>query len=239
MKTLRTTESTTQAEDYNLFKLAVPHHDELQETITTALRTYARNHKDQEQLLLLEIGCGTGLTTKRLLASDPRVFVIAVDIDPKMRALATKYLADYDSRVRFESDVLSALASPTLGVQTIDIVASAYTLHNLEHGVRKSIVSSTSKRIKTGGLYINADKYAHDEPVQHIASLTQQLQAFDVFTRLGRPDLQKYWTTHYLNDEATKITESQEIQLLEELGFHTVTRKYRKGMESTIMAIKH
>ncbi len=51
------------AEEYDLFKLSVPHHDNFQEEIGIQILNFFNN---QSQVKVIEIGCGTGITTKKI-----------------------------------------------------------------------------------------------------------------------------------------------------------------------------
>ena len=56
--------------------------------------------------------------------------------------------------------------------------------------------------------------------------------------KLGRSDLKQEWTKHYQEDEARKITEAEQVRVLEELGFHNISIQHRIEMEAIVTAIR-
>lgn len=221
-------------EEYSLFQIAIPHHDELQDTLAEQVAQYSRNHGGP--LTMLEIGCGTGITTERILRACPQAHVIAIDPDAQMLIQAKVALREFQGRVEFvQGTALEVLSTVH---KQVNVVASAYTLHNLMPAERSKTLSAISKVLKTGGLFVNADKYAQDDKTLHSLDLQTQLRAFDAFIRIGRDDLKKEWTEHYLEDETHPIFESVEKTELASVGFRNVKIVYRQGMEAVIVAQK-
>lgn len=95
-----------------------------------------------------------------------------------------------------------------------------------------------ARTLRPGGVFVNGDKYALNSIREHKKSLQKQIEQFDVFERVGRPDLKEEWTKHYLEDEEVKITESEQESILKELGFTNIETTYRAGMEAIIVAEK-
>jgi len=76
--------------------------------------------------LVLDVGCGTGRLTERLIERLPRGRAIAIDKSPTMIATARNYLADrYQQRVDFT--LASADALPFAGIA--DAIFSTATFH--------------------------------------------------------------------------------------------------------------
>ena len=92
--------------------------------------------------------------------------------------------------------------------------------------------------LKSGGLFINADKYAYDGEKEHTKHSQWQLQQFEIFDKINRPDLKNAWTKHYLDDEKPEIRmqEGEFREILNSLGFIEIEKIYRKHMEAVIVA---
>lgn len=224
-------------EDYDQFKLAVPHHDELQDAVAERISAFGARNANLRTIVVLEIGCGHGETTRRILDADPRVHVIAVDNDAKMLKAARERLKDYGSRVRFKTDLFEAFKGPKGEDPWIDVVASAYTLHNFPREYRLEVTRQIFKNLKKPGIYVNADKYAQQDIIAHWKDLRDQIDAFSVFDDIGRSDLRIEWTKHYLEDERTKWTAEEESELFYDAGFYTAeVPRERKGMEAVFYA---
>ncbi len=221
--------------EYNLFKKAVPHHDEFQTKIGEVIKNYSNNLSGD--ILVIDGGCGTGITTTKILEANSRIKVIGIDNEEKTIAQAREILKDYDDRARIQKeDLLEALKK--LADESVNIYVSVWVIHNLDPNYRSMLFTEIARILKKGGLFINGDKYARNEPNAHRHDLNAQIKAFDIFDKINRPDLKKEWTNHYLQDEKIKITETEQIKILEKLGFKDILVWYRQGMEAIITAIR-
>lgn len=224
-------------QDYNLRPLAMPYHDRFQNTVKDVLGEFAKDHQDEPELKVLEAGCGTGLTTIRILEANPKIKVIAVDNEGSTIAQAKEALKDLEDRVDFkQGDILSVLIN--LEDASIDAFASALTVHNFPKEYREKVLSEVARVLKKNGLFVNADKYALDDPDAHAKSLQEQIDSFDIYDSIGRSDIKKAWTQHYHQDENTRITQQEQIDLLRGLGFKDIEIVFRESMEAVIRAIK-
>lgn len=220
--------------EYDLFRLAVPHHDEFQRALGTTVQEHAKAQAGP--IRVVELGMGTGVTTRVLLADD-RISVIGIDNELKTLERAKQVLREYGTRAQFvENDLLGALSA--MPAKSTDVVASAYTIHNLPEAYRVELYREVARVLKSGGLFVNADKYALDDDVAHCASLAAQLEAFAVFAALGRDDLAREWTAHYLEDDKMRMYEGKTKLELAELGFVGARTVYRKGMEAVVITAK-
>lgn len=237
-------------EEYRLFALAVPWHDEFQQKITTHFQMWAGFYQEMRWLRqsdlyapcsprvldVVELGCGTGFTTDQLLRSYPLVHVTAIDNESVMIEQATALFVD-DSRVAFQvNDVLAALQSMSDG--SVDAVVSAYVLHNLQPAMREAVVAEAVRVLRPGGLFINGDKYARYDLAQHARDLEDQISAFTVFDQIGRSDLREEWTAHYHEDEQIAWGERTACAHLASLQMVNVGIVYRQRMEAIIVATK-
>ena len=224
-------------EEYSLFALSVPHHAEFQNTITRTLAEFCSS-VNRQQIKVLEIGTGNGITTARILDSDSRITVTTIDNSKVMLEQARQVFADTSERVRFvENDALSALNK--IQDASFDCFASAYTLHNLPESYRNKIFAEINIVLKPDSLFINADKIATDEPKLHLQTLRDQIERFQIYTfpDINRPDIQQAWTKHYIEDELTILTEQSHLEILKRLGFEAQVI-FRKDMEAVITGYK-
>jgi|SRR3989338_3518024 len=223
-------------EDYDLLRLVIPHHDEFQDKIGEIIKRYSAQLQI-DNILVVEGGTGTGLTTIRILNADGRIKVIGIDNEEKTLNQAGQILKEFDDRVDFrKQDLLEALRA--ISDQSVDIFASAWVIHNLNPEYRQKLFPEITRALKTGGLFVSGDNYARDDDKEHQEDLESRIRAFANFDKMGRPDLNIEWTKHSLEDEKIKITEGEQMKILRKLGFKDVSIQYRKEMEAIIVGVR-
>lgn len=231
----------TIGEEYDLFRLACPHLDELENNVGRIIAEYFKS-RTKRKINVVEIGCGPGYTTAIILNSDERTNVIAVDNEPVMIRQAQEILRDYmnEGRVQLvQEDALAFLR--TQRSDSVDVFASAFTLHNFLDTYRTQALREIYRMLKSGGLFVNGDKYALDDVQAHQRTLDWELGMIRTeYTEIDRPDLIKEWTTHYLEDNRPEIVMHQErsMALMHQIGFKDVKVVYRKQMEAIVVAEK-
>lgn len=221
--------------EYEEFLPACPHYNKCEDWVEEAVREWAQAHHDLPQITIVEIGCGTGLTTQRLLAADARVRVIAIDLSETMIRQAEATFADESARIQFVlADALEALRQ--LSDASVDVVASAFMLHNLQPEQRLAIFKEIGRVVRSGGLVVNSDKIAQDNPTEHEAALALQLERLQVL----EPDLREQWVVHYREDDLVRLTESEQLELFRRAGCDPLNIRQlgRDVMEAAFRAIK-
>lgn len=225
-------------EEDRLFYMVTPHYNELQEKVALSLREHLKSTSSTD-LKVLELGCGTGITTQKILEINPGVSLCAIDNDEEVLTLAQDRLAEYEKNGRLKiesSDIYEYLKSKQN--KLFDVIVSALTLHNCDIEYREKVYAEIVRVLKSGGVFINADKYVSDNEDEHSRALEWQLAQFDYFEKVGRPDLKKKWTEHYLQDEDPRLAlkEQDYVNDLKTVGFNNIQRIYRKQMEAVYTA---
>lgn len=223
---------------YRLFTLACPHYHTLQYLVKNEIRNFAKNKK-QERIKVCEIGPGIGYTTKAILESDPRVHLLSIDDEKVMIEQARTYVGKGGKRVEFVlKDGLAFLK--TLESGSIDVFASVFTLHNWTESYRDQVITEVFRVLKSGGIFVNADKYAHPDPRKHEKQLTLQLKQLNIFEEINIPQLKSAWVQHYLEDNQPGVImkEDRAVQQMKEVGFAAVDVFSRINMEAVLVAKK-
>jgi tRNA (cmo5U34)-methyltransferase len=195
-----------------------------------------------EILRILEIGTGTGVTTLCLLASRSDLHITGIDNEPAMLAQARRNLAtelEEGRLVLLENDALSYLAGIPDG--TLDVVASAYTLHNFLDGYRGRVLAEIFRVLKPGGVFVNGDRYGLDDPREHLALIQAEARDyFRTFRSLGRWDLLEHWILHLLGDESAAHAMCLEPSLgrMRAIGFEAVILHYRAGVNALVTGVR-
>lgn len=222
------------AREYELLKLAIPHHDEFQEQVKLEL---LKQFNVEDPVKVLEIGAGTGLTTQNIVKALPNAHITAIDLEENMinQAKEKQNLLGVNFLV---SDALAYLEKAADG--SLDSVVTAYTLHNLQKDQRSKILKEIFRVLKKDGLFINADKIAPDNKEDYKKIYNKQVEMFDVYDSVGEPDLKKEWVEHFAVDDhdSVRLDEGPFLKELKELGFGGVNTVYREMLEAVIVATK-
>jgi tRNA (cmo5U34)-methyltransferase len=228
------------SEEYRLIRLALPHFDELQRLVARAVEAYVPACRSNN-VQVLDLGCGDGVTSDMILSSRRDAVVTALDNEEQMVEQASKNLREYIQEGRCAvvlHDALDYLRRQPNA--TLDILASALTLHNLHHTYRRSLHEEIYRVLKPGGLFVNADKYAPPDE-QRFRELQVALgRFFDAFVPLGKLDLLREWVLHNVADQAPDrvMKEEDTVQELTRIGFQGIDVRCRNNMEAVLVASK-
>jgi SAM-dependent methyltransferase len=125
----------------------------------------------------LDLACGPGSISRRLLARFPEARAIAVDIDPVMLAIGRGALGTVDGRLRW---IGTDLASPgwleALGETRVDAVLSSTALHWLEPAPLARLYHDLGRLLRPGGLVLNGDNLAFGPASPTVARLSERAQ---------------------------------------------------------------
>ena len=229
-------------EEYDLFDKVIPHHGEFQQTVADAVRKYCPEVRRGWKVNLIEIGTGTGITTELILKANRRVRVFGVDKAQNMLEQAEDRLAKYleNGRLRlYNMDANEFFAHHGLN-DMIDVVASAYTIHNLPVEQKRRLFRNIYRALKPNGLLVEADVISHDNSATHEKELAIRLGRLDVFEKLGKPEMKQEWVEHhhYDDQDGIRMTETDLREMLAEAGFRDIQKVYRKHLEATFVARK-
>lgn len=109
----------------------------------------------------LDLACGPGSISRRLLDRFPGARSIAVDIDPVLLALGRGALGTLDGRLRWvETDLASPDWAAALGEQQVDAVLSTTALHWLPAEQLVSLYRDLGRLVRPGGVFLNGDNMA-------------------------------------------------------------------------------
>ena len=228
-------------QEYEMLKLICPAAAEMSRFVGMEVGEYCKNKIEPQQVL--ELGGGTGITTLSLLSSDERLQILSVDNEPTMQSQAKQNLHDWVSRGRLrfsEDDALTALRK--MEANAIDILASAYTLHNFEASYRWQVIREIGRVLKPNGLFVNGDRYALDDISVHTQNTQREVAGyFKVLTEINRLDLLEHWVIHLFGDESENhiMRESIALKQLSEAGFSEIHLKIRHDVNALVVAKKH
>jgi ubiquinone/menaquinone biosynthesis C-methylase UbiE len=231
--------STAIVQDYDMLKLICPLAVEMNRLVGLTVSAYPDS---AEPLSIVELGGGTGITTLTLLTANDTAQLLSVDNQASMQAQAKKNLYTWLASERLSfctNDALSALQNLTSN--SVDIVATAYTLHNFRHDYREQVHKEIFRVLKPNGQFINGDRYALDDIDEH-TRLTQQDAShfFKVLIEANKLDLLQQWILHLLSDESENHVMRAAVALaqLRDAGFTEIALSHRLALNALVTATK-
>lgn len=168
----------------NTIREEVPAYDELQAAVADAADGVAVDR-------ILDLGAGTGETTRAVLSRHPSAAVVLLDESPAMLARATARLPDDRVEQVIVGDLLGAL--PT---DRFDLVVSALAVHHLAPPDKRTLFDRVRSTLRPGGRFVLGDVVVPDDPADAVAPLSPG------YDRPDRLDDQRRWL------EATGFTVS-------------------------------
>ena len=133
----------------------VPAYDELQDAVAEAT---AGIHADR----VLELGVGTGQTSRRVLDLHPEAELVGIDESAEMLAVAS---ADGAADLR-----VSRLEDP-LPDGTFDLVVSALAVHHLDAAGKADLFSRVADRLRAGARFVLGDVVVPDDPADVVTPI--------------------------------------------------------------------
>jgi SAM-dependent methyltransferase len=132
----------------------------------------------------LDLGCGPGSLSQRLLERFPQARSIAMDQDPVLLAMGQGALGDLGGRLRWvDVNLRESSWRERVGVESVDVALSTTALHWLPPGQLVRLYTELGMLIRPEGLFLNGDHMAYApgmEPfarVQKLVSLREERAA--------------------------------------------------------------
>ncbi|MEU7040515.1 class I SAM-dependent methyltransferase [Streptomyces varsoviensis] len=124
---------------------------------------------------VLDLACGTGSISDRLLKRLPEAVSTGVDLDPALLTIA-RGTFDGDSRVEFVTADLKDPDWPArLPYDTYDAVLTATALHWLHDDPLRALYGQIGRLVRNGGVFMNAD-HMPDESTPRINEADRALR---------------------------------------------------------------
>ncbi|MDP3876513.1 MAG: class I SAM-dependent methyltransferase [Methylobacter sp.] len=226
--------------DYELLNLICPSATQMSRLVGGAVAEYAE--QAQANLAVVELGGGTGITTLALLSASDKLNIISVDNEPVMQEQAKKNLQQWAAEGKLVfcgDDALTALNNLDGG--SVDIIASAYTLHNFLDHYRSDVIQEIFRVLKPGGQFINGDRYALDDISLHTRTIQDEISGyFKVLVELNKMDVLEHWIVHLFSDESENhaMRESVALKQLQDAGFSAINLSHRLAVNALVTAQK-
>lgn len=146
----------------------------------------------------LDLCCGPGSLSQRLLTRFPQARVVAVDLDPVLLALGEGALGTMGGRLRWvEADLCDPQWVTQVGESQVDAVVSTTALHWLPTSDLVRVYHEVGQLLRPGGVFLNGDnmKFNAQLPsLQRVATVVRERQWQDEqFAQLGVETWAQWW----------------------------------------------
>jgi SAM-dependent methyltransferase len=150
-----------------------------------------------EEFLALDLACGPGAISQRLLQRFPRARCVAVDLDPVLLTMGQAVLGDAGGRLRWvAADLAGPGWSDVLGESSFDAVLSTTALHWLPVEPLVRLYDDLGRLVREGGVVLNGDNMAyapHEETLRLLAESAKERQRANSFDEGGAEDWEAWW----------------------------------------------
>jgi SAM-dependent methyltransferase len=175
---------------------------------------------------VLDLACGPGSITQRVLNRFPAAEVVAVDIDPLMLDLARDAFAD-EPRVEVVARQLAEPDWPDGIGGTFDAVLTATAMHWFPADALRGVYAGVARLLRPGGVFANADHLPIAEPVLRGAADALHSRHLETTFPTGVEDSDEWYRRAYgvpayegLWEERQKVFAHWTGDLMEREGWH-------------------
>ncbi|MEM7555906.1 MAG: class I SAM-dependent methyltransferase [Cyanobacteria bacterium P01_A01_bin.84] len=213
----------------------LPRYDEMLDTITNCL--------PQDCQRILELGCGTGELSLKILRKFPNVEVIALDYSPRMIQFATSKVTEAGYQQRWtgiEADFGDwANNSEVIGTNVdtrkinikFDACVSSLAIHHLSNGMKLKLAKQVCQSLNSHGCFWNADPVLPESPAikeaYHLArekwALEQGKDLSEIRSQLAMNDQSVDYCSSYGHSAQDQLaTLNSHLTMLSKAGFQTI-----------------
>ncbi len=109
--------------------------------------------RDQREVALLDLACGTGRFLRETMRAFPRLKATGLDLSPNYAERARQLVAPWP-----HVEIVEGLAEAMpLEDASQDVIVSVYLFHELPEKTRKAVMQEAARVLKPGGAFIIAD----------------------------------------------------------------------------------
>jgi SAM-dependent methyltransferase len=150
-------------------------------------------------MIALDLACGPGSISQRLLHRFPDTEVLALDTDPVLLAIGQGVLGTRDGHLTWIKDDLTDPSWANrlverLGGRLLDAVLSSTALHWVSPGVLADVYRALGGMMRSGGVFLNADHMDYPPHLDVIGGAARKLrEQRRTAARPGAEDWETWW----------------------------------------------
>jgi len=179
---------------------------------------------------ILDLGCGNGNVTAKLLHIFPNAHYTLLDASQEMlnlcqqqfRAASVEYVKSYFKDYDFKAD-------------SYDFIVAGFSLHHCDSEEKKELFKKIYKSLKKGGIFSCADLMVNKENPDHPALV----EKWKGFVKTNFPGGKKWkWLLEHYNEFDKPDDYKDQIGWLKDVGFQNVEITTQKEYWTHLQAIK-
>ncbi|MGQ4647376.1 methyltransferase domain-containing protein [Lyngbya aestuarii] len=210
--------ATTADFDANIRQL-LPRYDEMLEAIALGVSPHAQR--------ILDLGCGTGELSLKLLKRCPNAQVVALDYSPRMIEFAQSKLkaTEYAQRwTGIEGDFGDWANHQLVLEDGFDACVSSLAIHHLTDQSKGQLFARIRESLNLGGVFWNADPVLPESPaLSDVYQSIREQWAAQQGTNLAKVRAKTGKSTPYGHSQPDQLaTLDTHLQMLKTAGFATV-----------------
>jgi SAM-dependent methyltransferase len=153
-----------------------------------------------DDFVALDLACGPGAISRRLLARFPRARVIALDYNPILLQLGRQTVDAEPDQLQWLKTNLQApawveplrMALEQVGQAQVDAVLTTTAMHWLAADVLTRVYEQLGALVREGGVYLDGDHLAYSPHLPAFRRLTQQVKAREQAEAFAQPGSENY-----------------------------------------------
>lgn len=205
---------------------------------------------------VLDLACGTGSITARLLARFPEAISVGVDLDPALLAIAGGTFATDDRVSLVTADLTDPEWVTRLPHGSYDAVLTATALHWLPTEPLAALCGQVAELVRDGGVFMNADHMIDEStPRINAAERVHRHAGMDQAKANGAVDWAEWWQLAVQDPvlaeptarrfeiygehaEGDTLSVEWHARTLRESGFAEVRPVWRSPSDALVLALK-
>jgi SAM-dependent methyltransferase len=213
-----------------------------------------------DEFLALDLACGPGAISQRLLERFPGARCVAIDFDPVMLVLGQGALGTYDGRLRWvDADLAAPDWVESLGESSVDAALSTTALHWLSAPQLEELYRELGALVRPGGVFVNGDNMDYGPDLPTIQRFVQDARDRDwtdeSFAERGIDTAEQWWealgeerTVAPLIAERTRRLAAKErptppsfdehVTALRDAGFREIATVWQSGTDRVLLAVR-
>lgn len=196
-----------------LAEKSLPFYHEAHKTLVAAL-CFER----EQELEIIDLGIGSGVTSAYILRNFPNAKIIGVDLFDEMLVEAETRLKPFSERVALvKSDNTNFLKQFE---RKVNAIVTAFCLHHLDEEAKKELFRLIYDRLLPGGRFLMLDLTTFDDPC--IKEFARKATIEHMKANVTDEEYRKKWIHHWNNINLPSSADRM-IGWLRSSGFHAET----------------
>ncbi len=179
---------------------------------------------------ILDLGCGNGNITAKLISEFPDANYLLVDASAEMISICRKQFQKY--KVRYANTYFKDFEFKT---DTFDLVVAGFSLHHCEDAEKQQMFRKIYTSLKPGGRFLYSDLMISKDHPDH----PELLKTWKDFVSKTFPDGEKWdWIMEHYEAFDRPANYQDQVEWLRNSGFADIEIPFKDGYWIFLQAVK-